>query len=148
MSSTAASNGLSSRSSNPSSCSRAGASVQLESKLNPGSCAANLHRIVRSRCLCRDAADRVQRKRERFRIPLRRKAQVSEQPELGRVGDAMHLAGEFVLAQHPRREVAGPAVQEQALQAEPADVDRERSEEHTSELQSRVDLVCRLLLEK
>src|SRR5438105_12263801 len=27
-------------------------------------------------------------------------------------------------------------------------VDRERSEEHTSELQSRVDLVCRLLLEK
>src|SRR5438105_8870367 len=27
-------------------------------------------------------------------------------------------------------------------------VNRERSEEHTSELQSRVDLVCRLLLEK
>src|SRR5207247_9685011 len=27
-------------------------------------------------------------------------------------------------------------------------VDRGRSEEHTSELQSRVDLVCRLLLEK
>src|SRR5699024_508931 len=27
-------------------------------------------------------------------------------------------------------------------------VDRERSEEHTSELQSRFDLVCRLLLEK
>src|SRR5438105_10916966 len=26
--------------------------------------------------------------------------------------------------------------------------ERERSEEHTSELQSRVDLVCRLLLEK
>src|SRR5207247_10043703 len=26
--------------------------------------------------------------------------------------------------------------------------DRDRSEEHTSELQSRVDLVCRLLLEK
>src|SRR5438105_12893559 len=26
--------------------------------------------------------------------------------------------------------------------------DQERSEEHTSELQSRVDLVCRLLLEK
>src|SRR5438105_8556020 len=26
--------------------------------------------------------------------------------------------------------------------------DRQRSEEHTSELQSRVDLVCRLLLEK
>src|SRR5438105_11874259 len=28
------------------------------------------------------------------------------------------------------------------------DVRRNRSEEHTSELQSRVDLVCRLLLEK
>src|SRR5690606_39929145 len=30
----------------------------------------------------------------------------------------------------------------------PADVDLERSEEHTSELQSRENLVCRLLLEK
>src|SRR3712207_7666573 len=30
----------------------------------------------------------------------------------------------------------------------PADVDRVRSEEHTSELQSRQYLVCRLLLEK
>src|SRR5207247_7172649 len=29
-----------------------------------------------------------------------------------------------------------------------ADFGRDRSEEHTSELQSRVDLVCRLLLEK
>src|SRR5438105_12029992 len=32
--------------------------------------------------------------------------------------------------------------------AKPARELRERSEEHTSELQSRVDLVCRLLLEK
>src|SRR5689334_24673973 len=30
----------------------------------------------------------------------------------------------------------------------PADVDLERSEEHTSELQSQFHLVCRLLLEK
>src|SRR2546428_3834026 len=30
----------------------------------------------------------------------------------------------------------------------PIMMDRERSEEHTSELQSRSDLVCRLLLEK
>src|SRR5438105_10727225 len=30
----------------------------------------------------------------------------------------------------------------------PASLTRARSEEHTSELQSRVDLVCRLLLEK
>src|SRR5699024_11576910 len=29
-----------------------------------------------------------------------------------------------------------------------SEVDNERSEEHTSELQSRFDLVCRLLLEK
>src|SRR5438105_6700247 len=32
--------------------------------------------------------------------------------------------------------------------ARPRHCDRGRSEEHTSELQSRVDLVCRLLLEK
>src|SRR5438105_6944623 len=31
---------------------------------------------------------------------------------------------------------------------EPVEVVKDRSEEHTSELQSRVDLVCRLLLEK
>src|SRR5206468_12515916 len=31
---------------------------------------------------------------------------------------------------------------------EPGEVERRRSEEHTSELQSRSDLVCRLLLEK
>src|SRR2546422_11722465 len=30
----------------------------------------------------------------------------------------------------------------------PADIRKERSEEHTSELQSRLHLVCRLLLEK
>src|SRR6266536_4572755 len=30
----------------------------------------------------------------------------------------------------------------------PGACDRQRSEEHTSELQSRVDIVCRLLLEK
>src|SRR3712207_8683938 len=41
----------------------------------------------------------------------------------------------------PRRRVCVP---EQTL----ADVERRRSEEHTSELQSRQYLVCRLLLEK
>src|ERR1035437_10753417 len=35
-----------------------------------------------------------------------------------------------------------------ALQAEDSAVDGDRSEEHTSELQSRQYLVCRLLLEK
>src|SRR5215471_15977541 len=34
------------------------------------------------------------------------------------------------------------------LQNAPTRIDAERSEEHTSELQSRRDLVCRLLLEK
>src|SRR5690625_6177258 len=36
----------------------------------------------------------------------------------------------------------------QALEAEGYTVSRQRSEEHTSELQSRGQLVCRLLLEK
>src|SRR5437867_10255178 len=36
----------------------------------------------------------------------------------------------------------------QTVQAERASADRTRSEEHTSELQSPYDLVCRLLLEK
>src|SRR5438105_10708170 len=35
-----------------------------------------------------------------------------------------------------------------AVDRRPGDGDGPRSEEHTSELQSRVDLVCRLLLEK
>src|SRR5207247_5777936 len=40
------------------------------------------------------------------------------------------------------------AAAEVLAQVESAVDDRTRSEEHTSELQSRVDLVCRLLLEK
>src|SRR5204863_974162 len=39
-------------------------------------------------------------------------------------------------------------VEGQLFDAERIDVGLERSEEHTSELQSRRDLVCRLLLEK
>src|SRR5204863_2237421 len=52
------------------------------------------------------------------------------------------------------REAAQPEraalVHEHQLDASPAHVEEEvrRSEEHTSELQSRRDLVCRLLLEK
>src|SRR2546428_9333928 len=37
---------------------------------------------------------------------------------------------------------------DEAEQIRPRDRDASRSEEHTSELQSRSDLVCRLLLEK
>src|SRR6266536_4152189 len=52
----------------------------------------------------------------------------------------------------PQHEVAQPQPagwpQPQSLAWAPAVACRARSEEHTSELQSRVDLVCRLLLEK
>src|SRR2546426_7094896 len=44
-----------------------------------------------------------------------------------------------------RREIGGP--HRRCGRAEPQ-IDRERSEEHTSELQSPCNLVCRLLLEK
>src|SRR2546428_7958382 len=44
--------------------------------------------------------------------------------------------------EHPASEAFDRAVQMLAL------LQRDRSEEHTSELQSRSDLVCRLLLEK
>src|SRR2546429_5751386 len=42
----------------------------------------------------------------------------------------------------------GHHVQVQEQRHRSAGADRERSEEHTSELQSRLHLVCRLLLEK
>src|SRR5207247_10832829 len=42
----------------------------------------------------------------------------------------------------------GPALLEFFRKRTLTDEGRKRSEEHTSELQSRVDLVCRLLLEK
>src|SRR5690606_40855711 len=45
------------------------------------------------------------------------------------------------------REVADPFAEVERLRAEHS-VPRLRSEEHTSELQSRENLVCRLLLEK
>src|SRR5438067_10439716 len=48
-------------------------------------------------------------------------------------------------ARQPAGEVSGPARRTGSL---PQRHRRERSEEHTSELQSRFDLVCRLLLEK
>src|SRR5437868_12390512 len=41
-----------------------------------------------------------------------------------------------------------PSVEEEIMQRERLRAIRDRSEEHTSELQSRFDLVCRLLLEK
>src|SRR5688572_32165120 len=43
---------------------------------------------------------------------------------------------------------ADPAQRHQHLPFDRADAERRRSEEHTSELQSQSNLVCRLLLEK
>src|SRR5207249_12334582 len=83
--------------------------------------------------------------------------------DLHHAADTVHAASAFFLSheehedstdrnRHPWRDRNGrPAVHCSAL--EPSVVPRrmarrERSEEHTSELQSRFDLVCRLLLEK
>src|SRR2546429_6757496 len=48
--------------------------------------------------------------------------------------------------EQPGRDRAEP--DQQQRQQDEAEVDDRRSEEHTSELQSRLHLVCRLLLEK
>src|SRR5438105_9763876 len=54
-----------------------------------------------------------------------------------RSSDLLDLAAQHFAARvHERRQAAVPRLEQH------------RSEEHTSELQSRVDLVCRLLLEK
>src|SRR5437870_7996355 len=66
-------------------------------------------------------------------------------------GGGEDMAGRAVIALEPdhlgAREVVLEAQDVVDLGAAPA-VDRLRSEEHTSELQSRGHLVCRLLLEK
>src|SRR2546429_4292498 len=49
---------------------------------------------------------------------------------------------------HPARSAAAGAVGRWALRDERSERPVSRSEEHTSELQSRLHLVCRLLLEK
>src|SRR5690349_22338470 len=62
--------------------------------------------------------------------------------------------GPLRLDHHRRRAAADRSIDEAvAVRADPAHRDEhvaglDRSEEHTSELQSRRDLVCRLLLEK
>src|SRR3712207_8446618 len=65
-----------------------------------------------------------------------------------RAGGAAHASGEILLPPAGRRELGGCG----AAPAQRARLDLPpplpRSEEHTSELQSRQYLVCRLLLEK
>src|SRR5690625_7119920 len=77
---------------------------------------------------------------------------------VGKHAHYMHLAGtDATLLRFPWMEhrftdrVMGPTITagREVFRAHPfADVSRGRSEEHTSELQSRGHLVCRLLLEK
>src|SRR3989449_4086276 len=50
--------------------------------------------------------------------------------------------------QHQRAPTLRHGAGERRLEPQTADVVDDRSEEHTSELQSRLHLVCRLLLEK
>src|SRR3712207_8245453 len=70
------------------------------------------------------------------------------------VADLGHLVGPHPLRGHPvqrlrRRPVAAQAHLQEPVAAQRAGLDEPaRSEEHTSELQSRQYLVCRLLLEK
>src|SRR2546430_13452720 len=66
-------------------------------------------------------------------------ALLHQHPQLLRRMDAIELRGRALHAQQPD-DAVGTAVQELG--------ERPRSEEHTSELQSQSNLVCRLLLEK
>src|SRR3712207_7327732 len=72
------------------------------------------------------------------RPPCRRKRRGDEQQHLCR-GTRDVRGGAATFGDQPERERHRDVLEEQ---------DRERSEEHTSELQSRQYLVCRLLLEK
>src|SRR3989449_6482761 len=54
----------------------------------------------------------------------------------------------LTLLRVPARELRGGRRLARALEPDEHDHRRRRSEEHTSELQSRLHLVCRLLLEK
>src|SRR5699024_12098308 len=80
----------------------------------------------------------------------------SRQPEAGHDqagGGGPQSAAEFPAHQENGGEQPGPAGEHAAcgrhrLRVEEGDAHADRSEEHTSELQSRFELVCRLLLEK
>src|SRR2546422_2857631 len=58
------------------------------------------------------------------------------------------LRGQFDEATAPAPSVSQPGQPVTMAASQPRRADRGRSEEHTSELQSRLHLVCRLLLEK
>src|SRR5436309_6758278 len=75
----------------------------------------------------------------------------------GTVGSRRHTMPQGILHDHPpgasdrvpaRRHRAVPGQQPRPCRGAAGAVRLDRSEEHTSELQSRENLVCRLLLEK
>src|SRR5206468_12695612 len=76
------------------------------------------------------------RHRQEFRSPV--------SPDLGLGEPALRVAGDRVRAETGRE----PSGHVSRLRRHHARAGKRRSEEHTSELQSRSDLVCRLLLEK
>src|SRR3712207_6855114 len=78
-----------------------------------------------------------QRDRERRHLGRERNGAVQALDRLGHVDVDRSVAGGGRLGRHP-----------ELRRAARAGVDAARSEEHTSELQSRQYLVCRLLLEK
>src|SRR5699024_12500717 len=79
--------------------------------------------------------------------PTRRSSDLPASPRpLPRGGPARTAPGPAPLASPPRTPPA-PRPSSRARAARPPGCGSLRSEEHTSELQSRFDLVCRLLLE-
>src|SRR2546429_5998343 len=75
-----------------------------------------------------------------------RLARQSEEQESGR--SEQHAPRAFAAQGRSNRCLAAPSGHSVTSSASDADDVTERSEEHTSELQSRLHLVCRLLLEK
>src|SRR5690242_13705018 len=86
------------------------------------SCAADRQ----SSRICSDSSNRVQCQRERLGVHLRWKTEIRRQAEFWSVGYAMQPTRDDMLAEHPRGEVAGSTGHQYMLQAEPADVDRQR----------------------
>src|SRR5690606_41609064 len=70
-----------------------------------------------------------------------------QHPLAGRPERVKHLHLPKVLTPHAHRPIGAVELQSERQRLRPAPVIDVRSEEHTSELQSRENLVCRLLLE-
>src|SRR5688572_31039347 len=77
-----------------------------------------------------------------FRSPHEHGCEHAEQPDVAR----QRVAHVGERARHPAQEQHAAAADDRVRPA--GELRRERSEEHTSELQSQSNLVCRLLLEK